>query len=73
MMLNACTRTVYIEPMKIKTFYLDDCKIFRIVPNANGSLSKDNHLKLRKSMICHRDRHIFYKKQLEVIKGEDDN
>ena len=73
MMLSACTRTVYIEPKQIQTFFLDDCSKARIVPNKDGSLSFKNHVLLKKSMMCHRDRHIFYKKQVQVIRGEDDN
>ena len=67
MMLSACSRTTYIAPKQIQTFFLDDCKKDRIIPNKDGSLNKENHILLKKVMMCHRDRHTFYKKQLYVI------
>lgn len=68
-LLNGCTRTVYIEPEPIKTFFVDECIKHNITPNEDGGLDVENHIKLYNSMKCYKSHEDFYKKQLLTIRG----
>jgi len=72
MTLSGCTKTVYIEPKKIETYFIDECKKYRIVPNKDGGLDYENHTRLYESMRCHKKAHTFYKKQLLTIRGKNE-
>ena len=71
LILSGCTRTVYVKPEPIQTFFIDKCPKVWIVPTKTGWLNKENHLILRKNRDCHVMAHDFYRNQLLNIKGEE--